>query len=220
MILVICGLKAEAKIAAGEGNTVVCGGGEQGRLAADLARLAPAVAGLISFGVGGGLDPSLKSGSLVVGSRVFSPDGNAYSADVEWASRISLRLGVPTAAFAASDHVLADAAAKAELRTSTGAALVDMETHIVARAAEQAGKPFAALRAVTDPAGRNLPHAASVGMRADGSVDLTAILKSLAKQPGQLPGLIQTGLDARRAFAALLRGRQHLGPSFAFFDLD
>ena len=89
-----------------------------------------------------------------------------------------------------------------------------MESHVAARAAARHGLPFTALRVVTDPAGRALPHAASVGMRADGHVDLPAILASLARDPRQLPGLIRTGLDARSAFAALLRCRQLLGPGF------
>ena len=218
MILVVCGLKAEADIAAGQGITVVCGGGDQDRLASDLARLAPTATGIISFGVAGGLDPSLKSGDLRVARGVVA-DGRLHPTDICWASRLSKRLGVPTALFAAVDTPLADIAGKAALYTATGAAIVDMESHVAARSAAKAGVPFAALRAVTDPAGRTLPHAATVGMRADGSINLPAILASLVEKPRQLPGLVRTGLDARLAFAALLRGRQHLGPGFAFLDL-
>lgn len=220
MILAVCGLKAEAEIAAGEGVTVVCGGGDQERLASDLARLAPGAAGIISFGVAGGLDPTLEPGDLRVASGVVMADGSRYLADAGWASRLSARLGVPIASFAAVDVPLADVLGKARLFALTGAATVDMESHVAARAAQTAGVPFAALRAVTDPAARSLPHAATVGMRADGSVDLPAILASLTKKPGQLPGLIRTGLDARKAFAALFGGRQLLGPGFAFLDLD
>lgn len=219
MILVACGLKAEAAIAAGEGIHVLCGGGDQARLAADLVRLAPAATAILSFGVAGGIDPALKPGDVRIASAVVSPDGRRYGTDAAWAARLSTRLEVPTVVFATVDAPLADPAGKAALRAGTGAATVDMETHLVAAAAAAAGKPFAALRAVTDPAERSLPHAATVGMRADGRVDLPAILLSLAKKPGQLPGLIRTGLDARKAFAALLRGRQLLGPGFAFLDL-
>ena len=56
-------------------------------------------------------------------------------------------------------------------------------------------------------------------MRPDGSVDLLAILRSLARDPRQVPQLVRTGLDSRRAFAALLRSRQRLGPLFALGDL-
>ena len=220
MILVACGLKAEAEIADGEGVTVVCGGGDQARLAADLARLAPRAAAIISFGVAGGLDPSLKPGDLRVASGVVTADGSRYPADPGWSTRLSARLGVSIGLFASVDVPLADVAGKAALHARTGAATVDMESHVAALAAQAVGMPFAALRAVTDPADRSLPHAATVGMRADGGVDLPAIFASLTKKPGQMPGLIRTGLDARKAFAALLRGRQLLGPGFAFLDLD
>ena len=219
MILVVCGLRAEAGIAAGEGATVVCGGGDGQRLAADLMRLTPIAAAVLSFGVAGGLDPALRPGDLRVADGVSAPGGQRYPTDRGWTGRLAARLAVPIARFAAVEAPLADIAGKAALRAATGAATVDMESHIAARAAVEAGVPFAALRAVTDPADRSLPHAATVGMRADGSVDLPAILTSLMKKPGQLPGLIRTGLDARRAFAALLRGRQLLGPGFAFLDL-
>ena len=218
MILVVCGLKAEADIAAGQGVRVVCGGGDQDRLAADLARLAPEASGIVSFGVAGGLDPSLRPGDLRVAHGVIAGH-RLYPAEAEWVSRLTARLGVPAVLFAAVDSPLADVAGKAALHAATGAAAVDMESHVAARAAERAGVPFAALRAVTDPAGRSLPHAATVGMRADGGVDLPAILASLAKKPGQLPELVRTGLDARKAFSALLRCRQLLGPDFAFVDL-
>ena len=220
MILVVCGLKAEADIAAGDDVTVVCGGGDQARLAADLARLAPKAAAIVSFGVAGGLDPSLKPGALAVAAGVVTTEGERYPSDPEWALRLAGRLAAPTTVFAAVDVPIADVAGKAALHAATGAALVDMESHLAARAAQHAGLPFAALRAVTDPADRSLPHAATVGMRADGRVDLPAILASLARQPGQLPGLIRTGLDARKAFAALLRCRQLLGSGFAVLDLD
>lgn len=219
MILVVCGLKAEADIAAGDDITVVCGGGDQARLASDLARLAPNASALVSFGVAGGLDPSLKPGTLAVAASVVAANGERYPCDPGWTSRLVARLAAPMADFAAVDMPIADVAGKAALYAATGAALVDMESHLAARAAQNAGIPFAALRAVTDPADRSLPHAATVGMRADGSVDLPAILASLAKKPGQVPGLIRTGLDARKAFAALLRCRQLLGSGFAVLDL-
>ncbi len=219
MILVVCGLKAEADIAAGKGVTTVCGGGDQHRLAQDLARLAPKASGVISFGIAGGLDPTLEPGDTRVGAGIVIADGRRYPADEGWVSRLSSSLGVPAALFAAVDTPLADVTGKAALRAATGAAIVDMESHIAGRAAQAAGVPFAALRVVTDSASRSLPHAASVGMRADGSVNLAAIIGSLMKKPGQVPGLIRTGLDARKAFAALLRSRQRLGPDFAFLDL-
>ena len=216
-LVIVCGLAAEAKIAASPGVTVIAGGGEGAKLAATLDALPPTTTHLLSFGVAGGLDPALRPGDLRIAQAVIA--GDRLEADPAWRARLVTALGVPAVLFAGSESIVARVADKTDLRATTGAACVDMESHIVARAAARRGIAWAGLRAVTDPADRALPHAAAVGMRPDGSIDLPAILKSLGKNPGQLPGLIRAGSDARAAFAALLRCRQTLGGGFALFDL-
>lgn len=221
-LVVVCGLAAEAKIAAGPGIIVIAGGGDNERLANALDNAAPGAAGIVSFGVAGGLQPGLKPGDIRIADAIVSPDGTRTATDPAWASSLLGKLSdmrATSATFAAVDLPLADVAGKAALHRATGASLVDMESHIVARAAVRHGLRLAGLRAVTDPSDRSLPHAATVGMRADGKVDLAAILLSLGRNPGQLPGLIRTGLEARAAFAALLRCRQVLGVGFALVDL-
>ena len=218
-LIVVCGLASEARIAAAPGVTVVTGGGDGRRLAADLEAFVRGARAMLSFGVAGGLAPGLKPGATLVAEAIVGPDGRGFATDPAWTQAIADRLAITPCLFAAVDQPLADVAGKAALHKATGAATVDMESHIVARAAAAQGVALAALRVVTDPADRALPHAASVGMRTDGSVDLFAILRSLAGNPAQLPGLVRTGLDARIAFAALLRCRQMLGPGFALLDL-
>ena len=218
-IVAVCGLQTEAKIVGGPSVVVIVGGGDQPRLERDLQRLAPTCRAMLSIGVAGGLAPDLKPGSVCVGETVVLPSGECLPADHRWTTAVADILGAPALKIAGVNAPVGAVAAKSELHGKTGAHLVDMESHIVARVASAHGLPFAALRVVTDAADRTLPHAASVGMRADGRVDLVAILRSLARNPGQLPGLIRAGLDARVAFAALLRSRQRLGPDFAFLDL-
>ena len=120
---------------------------------------------------------------------------------------------------AGADAPVAGPAAKAALHALTGAAAVDMESAVVARAAARHRLPFAILRAIADPAHRALPPAALVAMRADGGIDLAAMLGALAREPRQLPALARLALDARRAFAALVRVRALLGADFAGVDL-
>ena len=218
-LLVVCGLQAEAKIARHADVHVLVGGGDQARLAADLERSAPEARAILSFGIAGGLSPNLKAGDVCVGNGVVLPSGERLSTDPAWTAAIARRLNVATASIAGADRPLADLSGKATLLARTGAVVVDMETHVAAQAAHTHGLPFAALRVVTDAADRGLPHAATVGMRADGKIDLAAILLSLARDPAQLVGLIRTGIDAKTAFAALFRCRQRLGPDFAFLDL-
>jgi hypothetical protein len=114
---------------------------------------------------------------------------------------------------------LADAAGKTALFAATGAAAVDMESAIVARAAQRHGLPFAILRVIADPAHRPLPSAALVAMREDGEVDLPAVLDVLIRDPRQLPALIRLALDSGSAFSALVRARALLGSDFASLDL-
>ena len=224
MILVACGLKSEARIAVGDAADdlvrVVAGGGDADRLAAKLSGLAPGARGILSFGIAGGLAPGLAAGDLRVAAEVISPDGTRYDADLAWAAAIVARLGCPAPVrFACVEAVVTEPFGKATLHRATGAALVDMESSIAARVAGEHGLPFAALRAVTDSEQCALPPAVSVSMKPGGDIDLPAILWSVARAPGQIPGLIRTGRDSRKAFAALLRGRQLLGPGFALFDL-
>jgi adenosylhomocysteine nucleosidase len=58
-----------------------------------------------------------------------------------------------------------------------------------------------------------------VGMRADGTTDAMGVVRSLAKNPGQLPQLIRVAADAYRAYVALLRCHRRLGPGLGLFDV-
>jgi hypothetical protein len=78
--------------------------------------------------------------------------------------------------------------------------------------------PMAAARVITDSAVRALPHSALAAMRADGTIDMVGLLRSMMREPGELPLLVRTALDALVGLAALLRGRHLLGPSFGMPD--
>ena len=119
------------------------------------------------------------------------------------------RFRVFTGAIAASDVMVVDAAAKAALHAATGALAVDMESHVAAAFAAAHGLPFAALRVISDGADRALPKAAQAGMKADGGMDVLAVLRALARDPGQLPALIRTGLEAEVAFRQLALLNRH-----------
>ena len=75
------------------------------------------------------------------------------------------------------------------------------------------------LRVIADPAEREIPSAALVGMRSDGGIDVLAVLASLLEHPGQLPALLRLAADTRRAMAELLRCHNLLGPGLGFRDL-
>ena len=102
--------------------------------------------------------------------------------------------------------------AKRVLHLSTGALAVDNESHLVASVAAAQGLPFAAVRVILDPATRVLPAVALAAIRADGTIDLAALMRSVMRAPSELPTLLRLALDASVGFAALIRSRQLLGP--------
>lgn len=220
-ILMVSGLQAEARIARHPGVVTLVGGGDPARLALLLqGALAPGARAVISFGIAGGLAPGLRPGTVLLACSVH--DGRERVAtDRDWLKRLSESLpDARTVHLAGADRVVSGTEAKRALHRDTGAAAVDMESHVAARLANLHRIPFAALRVVADPAERTLPRAATVGMRADGSTDAPAVLRSLLDRPGDIPALIRTALDARAAFDGLRRSRARLHSLLGSVEAD
>ena len=158
---------------------------------------------ILSFGVAGGLDPLLKAGDLVIATEVHGALG-ALGADRAWSERLRVALPhVQAGPILGQDTPACSEDEKSVLFTATAALAVDMESHVAAAAAARHALPFAALRAISDPAGKTLPPAAVAGFGSDGQADISAVLKALARDPRQLPALVRTGMEAGRAFKAL-----------------
>ena len=101
------------------------------------------------------------------------------------------------------EQVVAGRSCKAALRSETGAAAVDMESHIAAAYAAEAGLPFAALRVISDPAHRALPALAQSAIKPNGDIDLRMVLRGVARNPLTLRSLVSTGIDFNRALKSL-----------------
>src|SRR4029077_14506735 len=103
----------------------------------------------------------------------------------------------------AGQAVVAEATARGRLFASTGASAVDLESGAVARVAAEHGLPFAVLRAICDPAERNLPPAALIALDRHGAIGLARVLRSVLAHPAQVPGLLALAADAAAARRAL-----------------
>ncbi|MEJ0075367.1 MAG: phosphorylase [Alphaproteobacteria bacterium] len=217
-MIAVVGMAFEARIAARLGVPVVCGGDGK-HLERSLARaMAVGCKGLISFGVAGGLAPGLKPGTCIIGSSVLD-DGEERPTDERWSQR--LRRIIPDTAYGPLLGVrepIALADDKSALHRKTGALAVDMESHVVARAAARHGVPLAAIRVVVDPVERTIPRSALAGTRPDGTIDPLAVVRSLMRYPRDLVGLMRMSLDARAARATLVQGSALLGPGLGLLD--
>lgn len=160
---------------------------------------------LASAGFAGGLDPALPRGALVAPATVLR----------EGEGGLAMEPGVcpgaeSTGAIVTVDAVVTTAAAKRALGERTGAAVVDMETWAVARAAAAAGIPCVSVRVVSDAAGDELPSdiarlvAPQSGLRRAG-----AALAAIGRKPAAAATLWrlweQAVVDARVLALALER---------------
>jgi len=226
----VTGLAFEARIMAGPGVTVVCGGGQiQFRRSLEAA-IRKGCHGVLSFGIAGGLAPHLKPGAGVVARNIIAENGR-YASDNEWsqslieavkgrASRFAPRQDVSFGDIAGTDVHVACRHAKRRLHEKTGAVAIDMESHVAARIAVEHRVPFAAFRVVTDPSHRALPPAALVATSADGRVDFQSVMRSLIQQPKQVPTLLRLALDSWAARQALIPARRLFGPNLGLPDLS
>jgi hopanoid-associated phosphorylase len=212
-VIAVTSLSLEARIASGSGVSVICS--QAAQLVACLeAAIERGALGIISFGVAGGLAPDLVAGDWVIGTGVRTEQGY-YPADQRWARRLlDVLPGAVHAEIVGADAPVAQSSDKRRLHAQTGAMAVDMESHVAARVAATHNIPFAICRTVIDPAHRDLPPAAVVGLRHDGTPDMRAISRSVARRPDQVPALVRIAIDAWSARGALLRGRRLLGPAF------
>jgi len=219
-IVAVCGLASEARIAAGPGVRTIAAAGDPRRLAHLLEReVACGACGIISFGIAGGLVENIEAGTWLIGRAVVAGDAR-WPCDAAWAGVLAARLpGAIAVDLAGVDAPVMRPAAKRELQRATGAAAVDTESHIAAAIAAKHGLPLAAFRVVADGARRSLPPVAAVALTQDGGVRHGAVLRSLARAPSQIPSVLRTAVDARKAHRALLRGRRRLGRGLAHPDL-
>ena len=215
-VLIVTGLKQEARIAAGPGLTVICSSSNPTQLREMMTSFDPrSIRGIVSFGVAGGLNPALKSGDIVIASQIVT-------ANRRWPTEASLTedlvalpmkrgRSIVSGVLAGVEAVVLGQVGKEALRATTGADAVDMESHIAARYAEYNGLPFAAVRVISDPSHRALPQITMNAIKPNGKVDVWKVMRGVARNPRTIPPLISTGRDFNRALRSLRGCRSALG---------
>jgi hopanoid-associated phosphorylase len=217
---VVVGLPQEAAIlkrVLGKATPLlVCACAQPARAALGAAELIAAGADiLLSFGFAGGLDPALRPGDIIVGAGVVGIDGTMHETDDAMAQRICAALdesGFRWSAglVAGADRALTTPAAKQALSASTGAIIVDMESHAVGAA----GLPFAILRVVVDPAERALPASVLAAIDSHGRVKPAALMAGLLRRPREIGSLLALARDNGPARTGLRRAAAAVGRAF------
>lgn len=221
-VAAIVGFRGEARCLRGLGVAIACNGGSAERARSEAQRLlATGAAGLVSFGVAGGLAPELRAGDLLLPDTVHAEGLASWSVDPVWRERVRARLAAggvqPRAgALVASERIVATTADKRALFEATGAQAVDMESHAVAAVATDAGIPFLVLRALADPFDQTVPQVAREALRPDGRIRIRAMSGGLLRQPGQLIALLGLARQSALALVALRRGARLAGPGLGF----
>jgi adenosylhomocysteine nucleosidase len=227
-VLVVVGMEDERAIAAGDGVEVVVGTANAKVLRERLNKVDTAnISAVYSFGVAGGLDPALKPGDLLVSTQVVaqSTDTAHHIVEESWMAdqdilmaiqlhpvkddSVKIRKGVFLGTdFEARDNPQTN---NQHLRAKSDADIIDNESHIAAKFAQEHNLPFVSVRAVSDSVSNKLPPAALIALDEDGSPNGKAIAKSLLQHPQQIPALIRTAWEYQKALHALKVFRRDIG---------
>jgi len=172
------------------------------------------VTALAVVGISGGLDPSLRSGDLVVAETVLEYGGgaahgewrtDAVRADLLCATLAAEALRVRRGAVIAASRAVLTAEGKGPLHGRWGALAVDLESAAVARAASERKLPLVVLRAVCDTADQSVPPDLLDALDGDGSVRPSILLGTLARRPRLVLDLLRMA----RAFSTALASLRH-----------
>jgi adenosylhomocysteine nucleosidase len=152
---------------------------------------------LVSFGFAGGLELAFRPGTLVTGTKVVDSEGR-----ILWEGPPLEVEGAEPAVVCATDSVANEAEARRNLAKRSGAAVVDMESGVLASTGRLAG----IVRAVSDSGDHPVGRLVCAG-KADGGTDWRVVATAFATEPVKS---IRTARDASRAKAALRRAASAL----------
>jgi adenosylhomocysteine nucleosidase len=172
---------------------------------------------LVSYGVAGGLAGDVPAGTVVLATGVIH-DERTFETDAPWRERLRMalasELNVVEGVMAGVDRMVPSPAAKGELHVQTSALACDMESHAVAQVAVELGVPFVVVRAISDPAGQDVPKWVLRCVTPDGDVNIKPLLLALARRPWNLPVLMRLARESKLAFASLRGVARLAGPGF------
>lgn len=142
---------------------------------------------VLTCGFAGALNPELR-----IGNVFFSTDEPALHEKLTSA-------GAKSAKFFCATRVAVTAAEKAELRRSTGADAVEMESEAIQALCRERGIPCATVRVISDTANEDLPLDFNLLAKPDVSLDYGKLALAVAKSPGEIPALLRLRKNTKLA---------------------
>jgi adenosylhomocysteine nucleosidase len=152
---------------------------------------------IISAGFAGALNPDLARNDLVIPEEVIDRDGRRFL--VEPPSALGEGLRFTGGRLLTVDQIVRGPAAKAELRQSYDADLVDMESSAVAAVCGEKLVRFLTLRVISDDSQTELPREVATLLTKSGSYLVGAALRAIWQRPSSLKdfwALHEHGLEA------------------------
>lgn len=151
---------------------------------------------VLTCGFAGGLNPALPRGTII------------HDCDpIAGLAEVLVGAGSQPASFHCATRVAITAAEKANLRRTTGADAVEMESGIIRQLCRERGIPSATIRAVSDAANDDLPVDFNQLMTPDMRIQFGKLAAVLIRSPGTIPGLLRlrrSTVDAAQRLAAVL----------------
>jgi adenosylhomocysteine nucleosidase len=158
---------------------------------------AAAVELVIVVGIAGGVPHASKVGDVIVPERVVDGHTGEEFMPAPLVGWSPIGILESSDDFAVTDDDIA------QLRTR-GVVAVDMETAAVAAVCARRAVPWSVVRAISDMAG-DTPHDVLGMANPDGSPNLAAGLKYMARHPQRVPALVKLARDSTRAAHAAAR---------------
>ncbi len=155
---------------------------------------------VISAGFGGGLQPDVQAGDIVVGTEILDLRKDQGSR-ITWDST---HKPVRPDRIMTTDEMVLRAENKARIGKATGALSVDMETSAVAAVCAARKTDFLAVRCITDNVDENLPDEFN-DFFVLGQLRAKRVISSCARDPRVLADLARLGYRAKHSGDKLAR---------------
>ncbi len=142
---------------------------------------------VLTCGFAGGLNPQ-----LVTGDAVFATEDTGLREKM-------VHAGARPAKFVCSSRIAVTVKEKSELRRTSGADAVEMESEAIHAICRAKGIPCATVRVISDTANEDLPLDFNRLAKADANLHYGKLAVAIAKSPGKISGLLRLQKNCRLA---------------------